>query len=212
MTSVLLRSPLIVMACLSVAVAALSFRFLPLGLEEAFGGTGSFRAGQKTLLTTHVVLASVALALGPIQFFSRIRTSRPALHRWIGRLYVAAVAFGGLSGFLIAPSVPGGLISTLGFGLLAMFWLAATALAFIHARARRIMAHRCWMIRSFALTLAAVTLRLYLPMFFAGGLDYDRAAPWLAWISWVPNLIAAEWWLARQKRTAGRPVSDPHAD
>lgn len=192
-----LRLPLIVMACLSLAVAALSFRFVLLGLEEAFGGLGSFRAGQTVLLAVHVSLGPVALALGAIQFLPKLRASRPTLHRWIGRIYVAAVGMAGVSGLLIAPSVPGGWVSATGFGLLAVLWLISTALAFTHARARRIVDHRQWMIRSFALTFAAVTLRLYLPMFFAGGLDYDAAAPLLAWLCWVPNLIVAELLLRR---------------
>lgn len=195
------RMSLIGMACLCVIVAAVSFRFVALGFDQAFGGTGSFRAGQKDLLTAHVILGSIALASGSTQFFSHIRTTWPALHRWFGRLYVAAVGIAGLSGLMIAPSVPGGPISTVGFGLLALLWLAATAQAFNHARARRIDAHRRWMIRSFALTFAAVTLRLYLPMFFAGGIGYDAAAPWLAWMCWVPNLLVVEFWLLRLNST-----------
>ena len=196
------------MVCLSVVVAAVSFRFVPLGLEEAFGGLGSFRAGQTDLLAVHVIFGPVALALGAIQFFPRLRARWPALHRWTGRIYVAAVGLAGLSGLLIAPSVPGGLVSTAGFGLLAMSWLGATVLAFAHARARRIAAHRRWMIRSFALTFAAVTLRIYLPMFFAGGMDYDTAAPWLAWACWVPNLVIAEFWLVRPKQAAFQSSSN----
>ena len=33
----------------------------------------------------------VALALGPCQFLSRLRESRPRIHRWTGRLYLTAV-------------------------------------------------------------------------------------------------------------------------
>ena len=53
-------------------------------------------------------------------------------------------------------------------------------------------AHRRWMIRSFALTLAAVTLRLYLPASLAAGLPFETAYPAIAWLCWVPNLIVAE--------------------
>ncbi len=194
------RPSLIIMICISVAVAFVSLRFVLLGLDDAFGGTGSFRADQKTLLTIHVVAGPLALIFGAIQFLAALRVHWPSIHRWIGRVYVAAVVTGGLSGLLIAPSVPGGWLSALGFGALAILWLGSTGVAFVHARARRITAHRSWMIRSFALTFAAVTLRIYLPMFFVGGMDYDAAAPWLAWICWVPNLIIAELWLIKPGR------------
>lgn len=57
-------------------------------------------------------------------------------------------------------------------------------------------AHRKWMARSFALTFGAVTLRIYLPSFLAMGLPFDKAYPLVAWVSWVPNLLAVElFWL-----------------
>jgi hypothetical protein len=49
------------------------------------------------------------------------------------------------------------------------------------------------MIRSYALCLAAVTLRLYLPLSGAIGIPFDDAYPAIAWLCWVPNLVAAEW-------------------
>ena len=56
------------------------------------------------------------------------------------------------------------------------------------------------MIRSYALTLAAVTLRIYLPGALALGVPYDLAYPPIAWLCWVPNLLVAEWWLLREGR------------
>lgn len=183
--------------CLSVLVALGTFRFIPMG-RDAFDGTGAFRAGLGDVLLVHAICGSIALAVGGLQFFPRLRASRPALHRWLGRSYVALVAASGLAGLFIAPNVPGGAVSAIGFGLLAVLWLGTTAAAFQHARARRIADHRRWMIRSFALTFAAVTLRLYLPAFFIAGSSYDAAAPWLAWLCWVPNLVVAELIIRRQ--------------
>jgi hypothetical protein len=48
------------------------------------------------------------------------------------------------------------------------------------------------MIRSFALTFAAVTLRIYLPLSLAAGLDYADSYPVIAWLCWVPNLLVAQ--------------------
>ena len=63
---------------------------------------------------------------------------------------------------------------------------------------RRFDEHRRWMIRSFAMTFAAVTLRLYLPIAPILGYDFVDGYRLTAWSSWIPNLIVAELWLRRQ--------------
>lgn len=49
------------------------------------------------------------------------------------------------------------------------------------------------MVRSYALTLPAVTLRIYLPVSLIAGVHFMVAYPAIAWLCWVPNAIAAEW-------------------
>jgi hypothetical protein len=51
------------------------------------------------------------------------------------------------------------------------------------------------MIRSFALTFAAVTLRLYLPASQIAGMPFPAAYSAIAWLCWVPNLLVAEWFI-----------------
>ena len=78
--------------------------------------------------------------------------------------------------------------------------------AYERARARDYVAHRAWMIRSYALCLGAVTLRVYLPLSLGPlGLPFEQAYPAIAWVSWVPNLILAEWLLI------GPPAARRHA-
>ncbi|MEQ9003518.1 MAG: DUF2306 domain-containing protein, partial [Pseudomonadales bacterium] len=58
--------------------------------------------------------------------------------------------------------------------------------------------HRRWMVRNFALTFAAVTLRLELGLLTGAlGWSFDHAYLTVAWLCWVPNLVVAEWWLLR---------------
>jgi Predicted membrane protein (DUF2306) len=52
---------------------------------------------------------------------------------------------------------------TFGFGILAVLWFLTGLEAYRTMRRGNIKAHRRWMIRNFALTLAAVTLRNQLP-------------------------------------------------
>jgi len=148
---------------------------------------------HSTAIRMHVFGAAVALALGPFQFSGRLRGRHPRLHRWMGRAYLAfGVLVGGAAGLVLAGSAYGGTVSQAGFGLLALAWLGSGALAFGAIRRRDTAVHRRWMVRNFALTFAAVTLRLYLPASAALGVPFDVAYPAIAWLCWVPNLFVAE--------------------
>jgi uncharacterized membrane protein len=153
---------------------------------------------NKLGIYSHVFGSVMALALGPFQFSARLRARAPGLHRWLGRLYLGVgVLVGGLSGFYMALHAFGGPLSRVGFAVLALLWIHSGLRAYVSIRAGEVAAHRRWMIRNFALTFAAVTLRVYLPGSMALGIEFERAYPVIAWLCWVPNLVAAEWLLAR---------------
>jgi len=194
-----IRWPYYLVAFLSLAIALVSYRFLALALDQAFVSMTGHLAQRRLALILHVSAAPIALATGVLQFLPGLRARRPGLHRWTGRVYAFAVLIAGGAGLLLAIGAEGGRVAGLGFGLLAVVWLAVTGQAVRLAMARRIALHRRWMIRSFALTFAAVTLRIYLPFFIGlGGLSYAQASLWVAWLCWVPNLLLVEWWLARR--------------
>jgi uncharacterized membrane protein len=117
------------------------------------------------------------------------------VHRLVGRVYVVAVFISGISAGLLAPWSAGGAPGHVGFGLLAVLWVTTTTIAWLRARSGDYPQHRAWMIRSYALCLAAVTLRVYLPLSAVAGVPFDAAYPAIAWLCWVPNLIVAEWLL-----------------
>jgi uncharacterized membrane protein len=156
-------------------------------------------------LAVHAGFAATALLLGGFQFLQPLRRRWPRVHRWIGTVYVTACLAGGAAGLLLSFGTTAGPVAGLGFGLLALTWTGVTANAWRLARARDFARHERWMIRSFALTLAAVTLRLYLPLSMIARLDFTSAYVAIAWLCWVPNLIAAELFLrARALRTSPR--------
>lgn len=153
---------------------------------------------------THVFAASLALLIGPWQWLPDLRQRRPALHRWLGRLYLlGGVLAGGLSGLVLAFRAFGGPVAQTGFALLALVWLSTGWLAYRSVRRGDIATHRRWMLRNFALAFAAVTLRLYLPLGFMSGLPLAPAYAATAWLCWVPNLLWAEW---RIRRAAPAPA------
>ena len=180
---------MVVLATL-VALYALSGALLP-GIRSPFVAD---LFDEKTLRAfAHLGGGGVALLVGAFQFSARIRTRRVRLHRRLGMVYLVAAAVGGSAALLLAPVSAGGLAAHYGFGLLAVLWVGTAAMAYVGVRRRDYVAHRAWMIRSYALCLAAVTLRLYLPLSAVAGIGFEQAYPAIAWLCWVPNLVVAEW-------------------
>lgn len=190
----------ILLCALSIGVAGYGlfvYAFLPLGALVHPEIRPAFEAHPVGILA-HVFAAALALLIGPFQFVGRLRRSAPALHRWLGRIYLGlGVLIGGAAGLFMAQHAFGGLVARLGFASLALCWLYTGLKAWLAIRARDIGAHREWMIRNFALTFAAVTLRLYVPVALMSGLDFASAYAVIAWLCWVPNLIVAQWIVSR---------------
>ncbi|HEU4476998.1 MAG TPA: DUF2306 domain-containing protein [Pyrinomonadaceae bacterium] len=185
---------------LCVGLALVSYRYL-----LQLGGVPPVIEGNlfiKPWLVVHVAGSATALLIGPLQFSSRLRTRFGALHRWIGRVYVVACLVGGASGFVLALGASTGPISTVGFGSLAIVWIVTTSFAWRRATQGRFIEHRAWMIRSFALTFAAVTLRLYLPLHMLFTVHFDDAYRAISFLCWVPNLLVAELYLRKKASRA----------
>ena len=153
----------------------------------------------------HFTGGAIALVAGTFQLNTRLRTRFIGAHRWLGRVYVLAVVIGGVAAFALALHSFGGLISHAGFGLLAVCWIGSTLNAYRHIRQGNLSTHRNWMIRSYALTLAAVTLRLYLPSSQLAGFPMTVAYPAISWLCWVPNLLIAEWFIRSRHSFAMLP-------
>lgn len=146
----------------------------------------------------HFIGGALALALGVFQVNSSLRTRYLNVHRWSGRVYLLAVAAAGVASFAMALKASAGPVAQSGFALLALLWLGTSLAAYLSIRRRDVRAHREWMIRSYALTLAAVTLRIYLPASLIAGVHFMTAYPIIAWMCWVPNLLLAEWLVRSQ--------------
>jgi hypothetical protein len=129
--------------------------------------------------------------LGPFQFYPALRARFPRAHRWSGRIYVVACLIAGTGALATAPFASGGPVAGIGFGILALSWMGATCVAWQAALRRDFASHRLWMRFSYAMTFAAVTLRLQIPIGFALGFrDYSAMSVWLAYTSWIPNVVA----------------------
>ncbi len=149
-------------------------------------------------LRMHLAGGAIALAAGAWQLNTAVRHQHPLLHRWLGRLYVVAVIVGALGAGLLAPGSQEGVVTHWGFGCLALGWFGTTIAAYRAIRRRDLAAHRCWMLRSYALTFAAVTLRAYLSFSQAVGLPFGPSYQVISWLCWVPNLLVVELLVVRR--------------
>jgi len=176
-----------------VALYALAVLALP-GFGPPF--VGQRRLSMPLALYAHLAGSLWALAVGPWQLNQRLRERALGRHRWLGRSYVVGVLVGGAGALGLAPFAETGTVASLGFASLAVVWITCTVMAFVRIRQGNRVDHRRWMIRSYSLTLAAVTLRIYLTVSFGLGFPFESSYPVIAWICWVPNLIVAEMILA----------------
>jgi uncharacterized membrane protein len=161
----------------------------------------------KSAFYVHVFTSSFCLLAGFTQFSEHWLKHYPLLHRSMGIGYVVVILFlAGPSGLIMSVYANGGPLSQLAFILLSVLWILFTYLGYHYARKGDIGRHRQFMIRSFALTLSALTLRAWkfgIVLFF-------RPQPMdlymlVAWLGWIPNLLFAEWyirkWYSRYKLT-----------
>jgi uncharacterized membrane protein len=202
------------LSLLVVVVAAGYFRFDP---STYFTEQRSVYLAHRLPLYVHIGGACLALATAPWQLSRALRRRLPRLHRATGRVYVAGVMVGGVGGLAMAPLSYGGPVAHLGFAVLALAWLTTTGLGLAAVRRGDLDRHRRWMVRSFALTFAAVTLRLYLGTYLglqAAGLApvaYSTAYAAIAWLAWVPNLALA-WRLTSRPPRVMRTPGSVHED
>jgi hypothetical protein len=161
------------------------------------------------LLVTHIFCGTVALLAGCMQVWPWFRGRFPVAHRWIGRSYFFLGIFpAGIAVMGVAPFSSSGFVSQIGNTMLGVLWLVTGVAGYRMARQRRYPEHRRWMIRSFALTTSIVANRFWgIALYFVllpqldttfGGDETAlamEAAEASVWLSWVVNLLIAEWWL-----------------
>ncbi|RDV39623.1 DUF2306 domain-containing protein [Bradymonadaceae bacterium TMQ3] len=167
--------------------------------SEVFAGRHRL---NNLILGIHILTALPPLMLGPFNFIRRYLRTR--YHRWSGWVYVVTIFVSSITGFALATANAYGIFAKLGFATLAVVWFFTTWMALKTALARRLREHREWMLRSYLITLAVVTVRMLPHPAF---LTLDQWYPFITWLCWVPNLILAELYI-RATTYKGRLRSD----
>ena len=198
-TSARARAWFWLLAALAVFTGLISFRFLSFDARALGEELRANLIDHPVPFYVHTTLAPIALIVGIWQFLPRTR--RGSYHRRAGRVYVASSLIAALAGFTVALTTEAGMVAGTSFVILAALWFGATITGYLRARAGDYTSHRRWMMRSYALTCAAITLRIILPVGLASGLTFQSAYVIAAWGCWPINLMVVQLMIRRMDRT-----------
>jgi hypothetical protein len=162
----------------------------------------------KVAFFSHVYTSILVLILGATQLSSTIRRRFPAMHRRVGKGYVVLILLvASPSGLLMALYANGGAATQLSFALQAVLWFTFTLMALIHVKRGNWISHRNFMWRSYALTLSAISLRLF-KWIIVSTLAWPPMDTYrlVAWLGWMVNLAVVERLLWHSKGRGGQPT------
>jgi hypothetical protein len=160
----------------------------------------------------HFAAGGVILALGFMQLLNAIRERWPAVHRWLGRIYVTAAALAGVGGlmFIGVTGTIGGLVMNIGFGLYGGLMVLCAFQTYRYARRRELETHRKWAIRLFALAVGSWLYRMEYGFWFLLthklGHTQNFHGPFdvvMAFFFYIPNLLVAEAYLRGRSEQSG---------
>jgi uncharacterized membrane protein len=159
--------------------------------------------GYYVSLVIHAVPAGLTLVIGPFQFVPRLRARFPRAHRIAGRVYLISVVAASLAAAYSSAVTPSGFPLQVAFYMLIVAWLYTGAQAYRTIRRGRVRLHRIWMIRNYALTFAAVTLRVYQLigiqlMGFMPSVTFPEIYTASAWAGLLGNVLVAEYFIVQR--------------
>ena len=148
----------------------------------------------------HVFTSILIIISGLFQFSKTILNKYTKVHRVSGFIYLATtLLISGPAALVMSFYANGSYPAQTSFVLLSILWLATTFLAYYYVRKKDYEKHGKWMVRSYALTLSAVSLRLFSYLFDVFYLRMDPVDLYIliSWLSWTLNLVVAEIFIRR---------------
>ncbi|MEM7277205.1 MAG: DUF2306 domain-containing protein [Pseudomonadota bacterium] len=152
----------------------------------------------------HMISGMAFVLLAPLQFISRIRTRHRKLHRLLGRVLIAAALISGVYGLVTVVVFPvyGGLAASSAGWFFGPIFLFCVMRGVWHARNKRFVPHREWMIRSFALGLGVGMQRILIGVFVASAqIPISESFGPSLWLGFAINLLIAELWITKTRTT-----------
>lgn len=159
-------------------------------------------------LSVHAIPSGIALIIGPFQFLTALRIGWRSAHRTLGKIYLCCVVLGSVAAITSTLLSEAGFAAQMGFALLTTGWLHSAFQAYRAARQGRFADHRIWMIRNYALTFAAVLLRVFL---LAGlvlrqsgsSIPFDQIYTSSVWASILVSVVVSEWFIVPKAKAPG---------
>ncbi len=171
---------------------------LPFIEERAFLFKSNF---YNACFYIHIAAGSICIGTALIQFSRYILKKTKAIHRISGKLYVFVVLFlGAPTGLYMSFFAKGSFWERCLFMFMAGFWFVTTLYGFTTILKKNVLAHKIWMMRSYAMAMTAVTFRVYHIIFYL--LDWGHLENYelSLWISVIGNMLFAEWIIYRKSR------------
>ena len=155
---------------------------------------------RREWLIVHVLGGTLALFLGPVQFWLGLSEYSRRWHRVLGVVYIMCVAASSTSAISLASATDFGWVFKTGMMTLAFVWIGTTGLAVTAICRSLIQQHKEWMIRSYVVTFSFV-------FFEAIGQVLDLAKIGTtterlivaSWLSWSVPLVITEAFLQGRK-------------
>jgi nitrate reductase NapE component len=138
----------------------------------------------------HVIPGALALGLGGLLLSRRIRQRYLWLHKTLGWSYVCCVMLSSIASHVGNYASPSGRSAKLAFLTLGILWPLVTLAGTPLSQQFDQQTHGKLMKVSFALTFAAVNLRIYLAAMLMMGIRFQTAYPIAAWSAMTGNLLA----------------------
>ena len=151
----------------------------------------------------HISGGLLCLVTALPQFSKTLLRRAPRVHRALGWTYVVSVL--GLTapaGLVMAVVAKGGMPGRFGFIVLGVALFYTTWRGLERVRAGDFRGHVAWMIRSYAMASSALTFRVFYVLLFLAEVQHEYVIA--IWLSFVVNLLAAEWLIGRRHRGAPR--------
>ena len=143
----------------------ITFQYIPINYDVAFLNLKQEEIKlpyYKFAFFTHVYSSIIVIVLGVSQFSKTIRNHFSIIHKLNGKGYILlTLLIASPSGLIMAFHANGGLVSQISFSILSILWFIFTLIAYLSIKKGNYKKHRDFMIRSYALTLSAISLRLF---------------------------------------------------
>lgn len=150
-------------------------------------------------LYIHIITAVLSLIIGPFLFIKKWRNKYLNTHRKLGKIYVISIIISSLVGIYLSLFAFGGTIAKIGFICLDVAWLFTTMKAYKHIRNKQLKLHEQWMYRSYAVTFAAITFRIWSAAIGYTLDDFTLGYVAAIWLSWTVNLLLIEIWIRKSQ-------------